>query len=150
MSATIDVMYNACYGGFSLSDAAMQEYRRRCPDSNKNITERSIPRHDRVMIQIVREMGQAASGTYAKVELYSIPAEYENYYGIYEYDGTESVFLKRHAYKLSLVRAIMKDQTISDTVKLARIATVVELEGQEEQGSDEDEHDEHDDHEDED
>ena len=134
-------MYNACYGGFSLSDEAMHEYRRRCPDCNKKITERSVPRHDQVMAQIVREMGQAASGLYAKVKLESIPAEYENYYGIYEYDGTESVFLKKHAYKLSLVRAIMKDPAIPDQVKLARIATVVELEQeQDSQDSDEDDH----------
>ena len=144
MSATIDVMYNACYGGFSLSDAAMAEYRRQCPNSSKSITERTIPRHDRVMTQIVREMGQAASGTYAKVELYSIPAEYENYYGIYEYDGTESVFLKKHAYKLSLVRSIMKDQAISETVKLARIATIVDHEEPDEPDTDEEDNEDHD------
>lgn len=135
MSATIDVMYNACYGGFSFSEAAEEEYKRRCPENAERFHEFELSRHDLVMVQIVREMGQAASGTYAKVKLRSIPAEYINHYGIHEYDGTESVFLKEDAYKLSLVRSILSDQDISETVKLARIATVVE---QEESGSDND------------
>lgn len=138
-------MYNECYGGFSLSQAAMEEYRRRCPDNNKKFCSRSVPRHDQVMAQIVREMGQAASGIYARVKLESIPAEYENYYGIYEYDGTESVYLKKHAYKLSLVRAIMKDPAVPDQVKLARIATVVELEQEQEQDSQDSDEDDHED-----
>ena len=52
----IYIMYNACYGGFSLSKAAIEEYKRRCPDA-KDICKHTFPRDDQVMAQIVQEMG---------------------------------------------------------------------------------------------
>lgn len=118
-------MYNACYGGFTFSTAAEEEYKRRSPESAQKLHLYEFPRHDPVMVQIVREMGEAASGPYSKINLAPIPAEYKDHYGIHEYDGLESVFLKKNAYQLSLVRSLLADQTLSEADKLARIADVV-------------------------
>ena len=123
-SEYVYVMYNSCYGGFSLSKAAVAEYRRRSPAELRE-GGRNVERHDPVMVQIVREMGAKANGMCAKIELERIPAEYVNHYTIGEYDGLEGVQLQYDKYRVDSVREILKDRVLSKTDKLARIAAVM-------------------------
>jgi hypothetical protein len=129
-SGFVYVMYNTCYGGFSLSDAAVDEFRRRCPEALE-VNARNVERHDPVMVQIVREMGAKANGMCAKIELKRIPAEYQNHYKIGEYDGLEGVQLQYNKYRVDAVREILKDRALSKSDKLARIAAVMALVDQE-------------------
>jgi len=97
------VVYNACYGGFGLSNEAMDrmielgydglklnpEYD---PESksmfnSKYYGDDNIARHDPVLVQVVEELGDKASGEYAKLAI----AEVDGPYRIDEYDGYESV-----------------------------------------------------------
>jgi hypothetical protein len=77
--AHIYIMYNTCYGGFTLSDAgaAIDEYKRRCPDG-KNPRLHELDRDDQVMAQIVKEMGSAANGQFSNIKLQRIPVEYRD------------------------------------------------------------------------
>lgn len=87
------VVYNACYGGFSLSGTA---YRLYC--SKKAITpdERElycdtwhpdIPRHDATLVSVVEELGDVANGPCAALAI----DEGSGQYRIGEYDGNEGV-----------------------------------------------------------
>ena len=126
MSSThVSVMYNACYGGFSLSDAAMEEYRRQCPEAQRVWCPRSVPRHDPVLVGIVQKMGKKAYGHYAKIQMRKIPAQYANHYEIAEYDGLEHVVIKYDAYELDAIRSICKDRVLNKSDKLARIVAVL-------------------------
>jgi len=129
-SGYVYVMYNTCYGGFSLSEAAVAEYRRRCPEA-VHVSARNVERHDPVMVQIVREMQEKANGMCAKIELERIPAEYQNHYEIGEYDGLEGVQLQYDKYRVDSVRSILNDRALNKTDKLARIAAVMALVDQE-------------------
>ena len=127
MSGHIYVMYNNCYGGFTLSDAAIDEYKRRNP-AGKNPRLYELERDDQAMVQIVREMGAAANSTFSEIKLQRIPAEYRDYYTINEYDGLETVLLNHNVYQLEAIKSLVKDRTLSKTDKLARIAAVVSQE----------------------
>ena len=132
-ASTVEVMVNTCFGGFGLSEAAMNEYHRRClskarEGGEENSLEYGISRHDPVMVQIVREMGLLASDRYAKVCLEMIPAQYVHHYSIREYDGMESVKVHRNAYKVEAARAILRDRMLSKVDKLTRLAAVLNAE----------------------
>jgi hypothetical protein len=125
--AMLEVMVNMCFGGFGLSQAAMDEYRRRCPSSFFADRDCDIPRHDAVMVQIVKDLGsEAASARHASVQLRRIPSEYVRHYTIEEYDGMESVALDRAGYVLDAARAILRDRApMTKAERLARLAAVL-------------------------
>ena|SRR5213595_3727788 len=96
------------YGGFSLSDEAVREYLRR---SGREWTEtprplftqfdvvgddhwydRDIPRTDPLLVTLVEEMGDAASGRHAHLVIVALPKG--THYLIDEYDGFESLHLR--------------------------------------------------------
>ena len=131
------LVINKCYGGFSLSEAAVkryaeikgvtlyleydkrfksmpptywtvpeservkelpgnwqdhsfedrQEYNRKCTE--QNIYDRDLPRDDKVLIQVVEELGEEADGSSAKLAIIEIPDGID--WIIDEYDGMERV-----------------------------------------------------------
>jgi len=124
-------MYNACYGGFGLSEAAMEAYRARCPDVDPELSEYAISRHDPVMVEIVKELGEAASDRYAKIRFRRVPVQYKDFYQIREYDGLESVVILKNEFKLDAVKCILNDRSLSKADKLTRISAVVNHEDDE-------------------
>lgn len=79
------VVINTCYGGFGLSDEAMQEYKNR-----KGLTTVflwKIERNDPDLVEIVEEMGDAAADLFAELKVVDIPDGIE--WEIQEYDGRE-------------------------------------------------------------
>lgn len=94
------VVYNNCYGGFSLSHEAMlrlaelkgieltweMEYDLYL---YKGLSNRPKNRQDPHLVQVVEELGPAANGEYAKLAICEIPAGVR--FRIDEYDGAESV-----------------------------------------------------------
>lgn len=127
------IVYNACYGGFGLSEEAIMRYAEikgvtlypekekwsttywTKPKSNivgllegdafyaasqeervlsnrlhkeNTIGERDFDRHDPILVQVVEELGDKASGDCAKLEIYETDSRM---YRIDEYDGFESV-----------------------------------------------------------
>lgn len=83
---TYEVVYNACYGGFSVSEELCEEYEK---ITGKRLeTHYYLDRHDKVLIDLVKKMGKEASGSYADLRIDTICGEM---YRIDEYDGMESV-----------------------------------------------------------
>ncbi len=101
------IAYNACFGGFSLSREAVLLGRRLtgenwCPCSIKgDLYEDGLPveydygggrgmtRTDPILIQVIEELGPAASGEFAKLAIAEVPSGTR--YRIDEYDGNERV-----------------------------------------------------------
>ena len=110
------VVYNACFGGFSLSDRALdllcerghplalkerEDLARPLPEGESEALRRAwatmakdshfvrgIPRHDPMLVAVVEELGEVASGKHAKLKVQEISG---SLYRIDEYDGSESV-----------------------------------------------------------
>ena len=95
---SIKVVYNCCYGGFSISrDCAV----RMAALGNKEAAEMlaeddecwygylyETPRHDPALVQAVEELGDSASGGNASLDVHELSG---NRYIVREYDGVESV-----------------------------------------------------------
>lgn len=109
------IVYNACYGGFSLSREAVllarkisgdPEWGGPCikgdfykaygadPNNRKQVESdygyiRDIERYDPVLVQVVEKLGKKASGECASLAIENVPKG--SAYRIDEYDGYESV-----------------------------------------------------------
>lgn len=80
------VVINTCYGGFGLSDEAMQEYKNR-KGITEDIYQGDIERNDPDLVRIVEKMGDAAAGSFAELKVVDIPDDVD--WEIEEYDGRE-------------------------------------------------------------
>jgi len=85
------VVINTCYGGFGLSEAAMDEYKNRKGITDPNFYYFDIPRECPVLVEMV-ERGDA-DGEYSDLKVVEIPDDV-NWY-IEEYDGLEHI-AERH------------------------------------------------------
>ena len=95
------VVYNQCFGGFSLSDKAVRRYGELkgveilsegtyyyVEDGRRNyFWYWDIERDDPALVRVVEEMGEEADGRYADLVVVDIPAGTR--YRIREYDGRE-------------------------------------------------------------
>jgi len=114
LNEKIHIMYNNCFGGFSFSEEAIDEYNKRNP--TKPIDSSSeIDRADTSMIQICVELGLKANGRRSSIQLAEIPKKYANYFKINEYDGAEGVSIDVNSYKLDNIKVIVEDDNNSNS-----------------------------------
>jgi hypothetical protein len=103
-----EVVYNACFGGFSLSKDAMvmlaelgvegaqtelnfweeENKKKQFPLTDYSLSRKQLSRHDKRLVQVVKALGDKAGGHYAELRVAKIEG---NKYRIEEYDGSESV-----------------------------------------------------------
>lgn len=81
------VVINTCYGGFGLSDEAIDRYMNLTGFKEKDFCHRDLPRDDPYLIQVVKELGSRASGSCANLKIVEIPGDVS--WHIAEYDGNE-------------------------------------------------------------
>ena len=98
----IEIMVNSCYGGWHPSDKAIKLYHSRVRKTNPDFIEvesfsfcfdRSY-RHDPILVQIFKELGDEFDEVFSKTRLVSISKKYEKFYSISEEeeaDGIETV-----------------------------------------------------------
>ena len=83
------VVINNCYGGFGITDAALEEYKSRRGITDENFWYYDIPRDCPVLVSMVEEQGSAMNSDYSELKVVEIPDDVEWY--IEEYDGMEWV-----------------------------------------------------------
>ena len=82
------IVINKCYGGFGLSDKALDLYKTKSgADKNDAVYDREIERDDPNLIEVIEELGPMAYGDCAELKIVSIPDDVE--WVIEEYDGIE-------------------------------------------------------------
>jgi hypothetical protein len=86
------IVINDCYGGFSLSDAALLKYKEMAGITDEFYS-REIPRNDPYLVKIVKEMGSLANGSCANLKIVEVPGDVD--WIVQEYDGAEWV-AERH------------------------------------------------------
>jgi len=109
-----EIVINVDYGGFSLSREAFlrlrkmgNKYALKEPDIGEFYSDGSgprevegflndIPRDDKDLIKVVKEMGKKADGWAAKLKIVKIPSNIQ--WGIDEYDGWETVEEKHKSW----------------------------------------------------
>jgi len=90
------VVINGCFGGFGLSEKALDRYNELAMRDPSRITNKeieyhySIERNDPLLVQVVEELGAGADNKYSELKIVDIPDDIEWY--IHEYDGLEAVY----------------------------------------------------------
>lgn len=102
------VVINKCYGGFSLSKTAWDDYAKakglnvgKWNDTwnfyeDGDFYDREIPRDDPVLVEIVEKLANVASGSCANLVVVEIPDGVD--WEIQEYDGNEWVAEKHRTW----------------------------------------------------
>lgn len=130
----IEVLICGSYGGWGISSKARKKYRDRTEGINKEIPEDSayykygIERHDPILVQIYKELGEEFNHRHSRAEIEEIPKKYENYYTISEYDGLESVNIDYYRYDKEMykmnIETILKSEMNNDE-KIEELKKVV-------------------------
>ena len=81
------IVINSCYGGFGLSDQALELYNQLTNQTLECYYD--IPRNDPILVHVVETLGDAANGRFAKLRIVDIPDNVN--WQISEYDGNETV-----------------------------------------------------------
>ena len=102
----VGIVYNACFGGFGLSDQAIARYAQIKGVHPDSLYHRDIPRNDPALVQVLEELKQQARNAPALLQVAlelkgrantvfsSLQIEYlpkGTRYRIAEYDGLEAV-----------------------------------------------------------
>lgn len=85
----VKIVYNSCYGGFGLSDAAINRYNELSGINLYNIRFHDLKRHDPFLVQVIEEFGDDANAVFSNLQICELPAGTK--YRIDEYDGYERV-----------------------------------------------------------
>ena len=81
------IVINSCYGGFGLSDKALELYNTL---ANADVQYAGgLERNDPVLVHVVETLGDKANGRFAKLRIVEIPDNVN--WVISEYDGNESI-----------------------------------------------------------
>ena len=126
----IEILLNICYGGWNISKKAIELYKLRSPSFNvtENDFDYYFNRHDPILVQIYKELGNEFDNKYSKTKIKKIIKKYENYYDIHEYDGKECVRINYTKYKLDNMYNKIKEilqSNINDNTKINEIEQFV-------------------------
>ena len=91
------IVINTCYGGFGLSEIAVQRYKQMADITDSDWSYYEINRADPYLVKIVREMGMSANGAHANLKIVEVPADVD--WEIAEYDGNEWVAEKHRTWE---------------------------------------------------
>jgi hypothetical protein len=129
MSNNIEVLFNSCFGGFSLSDEAVTEINKCFQENNKKKISRHCStidfRTDPDVLKIYNLLGsERFSGNYSNISTESIDSKYKNFIHIEEYDGLENVTVNIPQYNLYKINEILNSNSLTDSQKIEELKKI--------------------------
>ena len=121
------VLYNNCYGGFSISKTARKLYIERKKAQSPDFDEKrygiyGFCRHDPILIEIYNEIGREMfSDEYSNIIMKEIPNKYSKFYIITEYDGLEDVEIDHNKYLLYRIIEIINENELTSDERIIDI-----------------------------
>ena len=91
------IVINVTYGGFGLSEQAIEMFKKRAGVTDPNWYDHDIARDDSLLVSIVRELGEDADGDCASLKIVEVP--YGVDWTIEEYDGWEWIAEKHRIWR---------------------------------------------------
>ena len=124
MSQETEILYNACYGGWGISNKAMELYKLK----TNNFDNYYPRRNDTILIEIYKELGDEFDEKHSKTLIEKIPKQYENFYYISEYDGLETVKINYTKYELYNLKKNIKEileKNIDNDEKINQLKNII-------------------------
>jgi hypothetical protein len=91
------IVINDCFGGYGLSEDALEEYKRMACIDDPEFTDQDIDRDDTYLVRLVEEWGERAEDNFAQLKIVEIPADVD--WIIQEYDGHEWIAEKHRTWR---------------------------------------------------
>ena len=88
---TQKVVVNCCYGGFGLSDLALERVKELGLNLDNDRSGYEVDRNDPRLIQTIEELGDKASAGLSAIKVVEVPDYGEGYF-IEDYDGVETPY----------------------------------------------------------
>ena len=126
-SETIEILYNDCYGGFSLSDEAVKLYQMYTGKTIDKYTNDVNTRMDPILIRIYYEILNRINGSCANICTHSIKRKYMKHIHIHEYDGMESVEINMEQYKLDKIKEVINNNDDISAIKVLITEILAEI-----------------------
>lgn len=105
------VIINSDFGGFGLSEKALEMYKERGGTIDYSFLGVSALRDDPIMVDIVTELGDEANDIFSDLEIVNVPEQYD--YAIDDYDGLEHAVLAcKEGYLRELIRSGNEDEIV--------------------------------------
>jgi hypothetical protein len=125
---TIGVAVNRCYGGFSLSEKAVEILRTRIGDPNIKCysfdSSQKYPRHHPILIEVIKELGEEADGCFSEIVIEYIEEIYKDFYSISEYDGMEGVNINFNRFRNEQLKNILYSEE-TDSIKVIKMKEIL-------------------------
>lgn len=101
------VVYNACHGGFDVSDEGLAEYNHR---TSQLVTDPdAISRDDPVLLHMVETMDpHVINSRVSRLKIKEFPIMFRTFLEWSEYDGLESVRVDYHKYIVHTIMSILE------------------------------------------
>lgn len=125
---------NDCEGLYNYSQAAMEEYYKRYMEIHgsqhalyprvKRMDYSDINREDQIMVGVVNDLGDKASGRCSKLVINYVLSEYEPYLRRRLYEGEECFYVNKDSYRKDKAVAILKSDLDSER-KLKEIEQIL-------------------------
>ncbi len=132
---TIGVAVNRCYGGFSLSEKAVEMLRTRLGDPKiqsysfqyyyGDDDEGRYSRHHPILIEVIKELGEEADGPFAEIVIDYIEEKYKGFYSISEYDGMEGVKINYNKFANHEIKQILYSE-YDDSTKIQKMKEIIQ------------------------
>lgn len=120
----IEILYNSCYGGFSLSEQAKEMYEAK---TNTKFVKDKDHRTDKILLEIYHEFKlkeKRFSGQHADISIKKIHKKYENCYLIGEYDGFENIIIDYDKFKLESIEKIVSHSNMPNDKKILALKSL--------------------------
>ena len=123
---TIGVAVNRCYGGFSLSEKAVEMLCTRIgdPKIQSYSFDSSYDRHHPILIEVIQELGEEANGHFSEIEIEYIEEIYKDFYSISEYDGMEGIMINFNKFRNSQIKKILYSDE-DDSTKVIKMKKIL-------------------------
>ena len=126
----IEILYNACFGEYTISDEAQQLYRLLMKEHHSDYDfehehDDFEDRQNFFLIQIYHQLKHKFSAKYSHIKVKRIPKIYENHFHIHEYNGFETIIINYSQYEVNLLlrnfKQIILHPTMTNDAKIQRL-----------------------------
>lgn len=126
-----EILLNECFGGFRLSDKALEEYNNKLRELNQNHENlyhtqiyKLEHRMNPILIDIVKKLGNDANTQNSHITIKQINSTLKDYIKIDIYDGFESIYINNELYTKNMIKYIL-NSNINDSEKIIKIKQII-------------------------